>query len=141
MKLPEELKGRDRIYTILVLIFSVLAFIIAIVSSAGAQALSLLPPPVEAGGAMVVTWDGIDHPTPTDWVGLYVPGTSDFHFIEWIYVGCSQDPCRARTRGTCGFAIPATVPQGTYELRLYARDGFGRLATSPRFHVTNGGGQ
>lgn len=104
-----------------------------------AQTLSLLPPPVEAGGAMVVAWNGIEHPTPTDWVGLYAPGDHKYNFIQWLYVGCSQDACHARAAGTCGLPIPGTVLPGPYELRLYAQDGYTLLATSPVFQI--GGGQ
>jgi hypothetical protein len=99
------------------------------------------PAPVAAGGAMPATWNGIVSPTPTDWVGLYAPEGCDFCFIEWIYVSCSQVPHIPRPAGTCGFVVPSSVPPGLYELRLYAADGFSRLATSPPFEIVDGRGR
>jgi len=40
--------------------------------------------------------------------------------------------------GSVPFSIPSSIPLGTYELRLFANDGYTRLATSNTFTVTGG---
>ena len=40
----------------------------------------------------------------------------------------------ARASGSCSFTMPNTA--GTYELRLFANNGFTLLATSPKITVT-----
>ncbi len=50
--------------------------------------------------------------------------------FAWIYVSCSQTPGSAQAAGSCPFTVPPTAAPGTYELRLFANDGFTRLATS-----------
>lgn len=115
-----------------------LALLLMLAGPAGAQEVTW-PAPVVAGGAMPVEWHDIAAPTPTDWIGLYTPEGGDWGFIEWIYVSCSQQANFARSTGTCGFVIPSSVPPGLYELRLYAADGFHRIATSPRFEILDGG--
>jgi hypothetical protein len=57
-----------------------------------------------------------------------------------MYVSCSQTPGTARASGSCSFPIPGTLAAGSYELRLFANDGFTRLAVSNAFGVTTGGG-
>ena len=46
-------------------------------------------------------------------------------------------PSISRASGSCSFALPTTLSPGNYELRLFANDGFARLATS-NFTVTSG---
>ena len=101
--------------------------------------LSVSPTGITAGNSVSALWSGIASPTPNDWIGLYVPGTSDSAFLAWIYVSCSQSPGGARASGSCAFAIPGGVAPGTYELRLLSNNGYTRLATSNSFTVTGGG--
>ena len=90
---------------------------------------------IRAGRSIVARWRGIPAPTSTDWIGLYLPGSPNTAFIDWIYVSCSKTPSNPDRRGSCDFPIPASLAPGTYELRLLANDGFMRLASSDGFLV------
>jgi hypothetical protein len=101
--------------------------------------LTINPTTVKAGATVTATWSGITPATPKDWIGLYAPGAADSKFISWSYVSCSTKAGTARASGSCSYLIPATLSAGNYELRLFANDGFMRLATSSNFTVTLGG--
>jgi hypothetical protein len=90
---------------------------------------------IRAGRSIVARWRAIPTPTSTDWIGLYLPGSPDTAFIDWIYVSCSKTPASPDRRGSCDFPIPDSLEPGTYELRLLANDGFMRLASSDSFMV------
>jgi hypothetical protein len=90
---------------------------------------------IRAGQSIVVRWRAIRAPTSTDWIGLYLPGSPNTAFIDWIYVSCSKTPGNPDRRGSCDFPIPDSLVPGTYELRLLANDGFMRLASSDGFMV------
>ena len=98
--------------------------------------LTVSPTTIGRGGTVTATWSGFPSPTPTDWIGLYAPGTPDSAFLAWIYVSCSQTPGTARTSGSCVLRMPSTVAAGSYELRLLAHDDFVRVVTSNRFTIT-----
>lgn len=139
------IRVRDFLYALAVSMVAVLAMLAFLAAAADAQSLSLMPPPIEAGGAMVVQWSGITHPTTSDWIGLYAPGSSDRDYITFIYVGCWQRyytaPPITRASGTCGMPIPGTVAAGPYELRLFAENDYTLLSISPTFQIFNGGGR
>jgi hypothetical protein len=97
--------------------------------------LTVSPDVVPVGGAVTATWSGIARPTSTDWIGLYVPGTPNSDFIDWIYVSCSKTPGSRQANGSCPFVVPVNVNPGDYELRLLAKDGFTLVATSNAFTV------
>jgi hypothetical protein len=101
--------------------------------------LDASPGDVSPGGRLTVAWSGIASPSATDWIGLYRPGEANRAYIEWIYVSCSQSATGPRSAGECFFAIPASLPAGTYELRLLANDNFRLLATGQPFTVTAAG--
>jgi hypothetical protein len=90
---------------------------------------------IRAGRSIRVRWRRIPAPTPTDWIGLYLPGAGDTEFIDWIYVSCSKTPGSPERGGSCDFPVPASIAPGTYELRLLGDDGFTLLATSDGFEV------
>ena len=107
-----------------------------------AATLSESPTTVVSGGTVVVTWSGIDTPTPLDWIGLYIQGAQDEHSYDqssWIYDStCAQlrDPTQAgKASGECPFVLPGTLAPGVYELHILADDGFTRLARSNPFTV------
>src|SRR5262245_34956865 len=97
------------------------------------------PTNVSPGGILSVSWSGISAPTSTDWIGLYSPGAANTSFISWFYVSCSTTAGSARASGSCSFVLPASLSGGSYELRLFANDGFTRLAITNSFTVTTGG--
>jgi hypothetical protein len=98
--------------------------------------LSVAPASVAAGGTVTANWSGIAAPRPRDWIGLYVPGAAAAAYIEWIYVSCSKAPVAPRSAGSCAFTLPASLPPGSYELRLLADDGYAQLTVSNAFTVT-----
>ena len=102
--------------------------------------LTATPATVSAGAKVTASWSGITAPTPKDWIGLYAPGAADTQFITWVYVSCSTVAGTARASGSCAYPLPATLAAGNYELRLFANDGFTRLAATNSFTVTTGGG-
>jgi SKICH domain len=85
---------------------------------------------------VTVTWSGIAAPTSTDWIGLYAVGTVNTAEITWIYVSCTQGVGAVRDSGSCAFQLPSSLTPGSYELRLFARNGYTLLATSNGFTVT-----
>ena len=91
---------------------------------------------VKAGGTVTASWSGITAPTPKDWIGLYASGAADTKFTNWVYVSCSTVAGTARASGSCSYLLPAALSAGNYELRLFANDGFTRLATSSTLTVS-----
>lgn len=88
------------------------------------------PSTVVRGSPLTVSWSGIVTPTARDWIGLYAPGAPNTALLAWEYVSCDTVPATAKASGSCPFPIPASLPVGAYELRLFANDGFGLIAAS-----------
>ncbi len=107
------------------------------VNATANSSVSANPTTIKPGGTTTASWSGIVAPTTTDWIGLYAPGAADTSFINWVYVSCSTTPGSARASGSCSYALPATLSLGNYDLRLFANDGFTRLATTNSLTVTN----
>jgi hypothetical protein len=91
--------------------------------------LSVSPTTITAGGMVTATWSGIAFPTAKDWIGLYQPGAANSPSITWRYT-------TGAASGDVPFTIPSSVAAGTYELRLFANDGYTLLAVSSAFTVT-----
>lgn len=71
----------------------------------------------------------------TDWVALARPGTPDSSYIAWKYLSDTTSPPGAGlTAATLHFTLPAQFD--TYEFRLFANNGFSRLATSTNVVVS-----
>jgi len=101
---------------------------------AAAQTLSVngeVPPApitVRAGSVVSVAVSG-GPGNPTDWIGLYPAGAADGSYADWWYLsGTTTPPGAGLTDATVAFALPASP--GTYELRLFASNGYQRLASS-----------
>ena len=93
------------------------------------------PETVTPGGTVTASWSGISNPSSRDWIGLYMAG-ADGSYWNWVYASsCTRSPGSAKESGTCAFGVPDNVPNGNYELRLFANDGFIRIATSNSFTV------
>ena len=86
------------------------------------------PATVNPAGQLTVTWSNIAAPSPTDWIALQAVGTPDGAVIAWKY-----------TNGSASASTTLTVPWGTvpgsYEIRLFANNGYQRLATSQPISV------
>jgi Calx-beta domain len=108
--------------------------------SAPSPTLTASPTTIARGNPVTASWSAIPTPTPGDWIGLYTPGAANTTFVDWIYVSCSKTRGGAAASGSCPFVVPATVPAGTYELRISGNDSFSLLATSNSFTVTAPGG-
>lgn len=97
-------------------------------AAAHAQGLSASPSTVYAGQPVSAAWSGIGSPTSTDWIGLYVAGAADSAFVSFVYTGGSA-------AGSAPLTVPANTAPGSYELRLFAANGYTRLATSNGFSI------
>jgi subtilisin len=113
----------------------------ALNSIGGPVNLVVSPTIIQAGGTLTAAWNGIAAPTSSDWIGLYQAGAEDTAFMDWVYVSCSKSTASAEASGSCPFVLPGNLAEGTYELRLFADNGFTRLATSNAFSVTTGNGE
>jgi len=70
----------------------------------------------------------------TDWVALYAVGAADGAYLDWRYLnGATAPPATGLTDATVAFSMPVTP--GSYEFRLFASNGFSRLATSGNVDV------
>ncbi len=89
---------------------------------------SLTVPVVQApfGTAIPVTLTG-GMGGPTDWLALADASAPDSSYFDRVYVGAGV------TTLTWSASMPYTA--GTYQFRLFANDGFTRLATSPSIVV------
>src|SRR5262249_343422 len=109
-----------------------------IVTSGGTATLTASPTTIPPGGVLTATWNGIASPVATDWIGLYLPGTCNRAYIDWVYVSCSKNAGNTLPSGSCPFVVPATVAPATYELRLLGNNGFTSLAVSNLVQVVSG---
>jgi hypothetical protein len=79
-----------------------------------------------------VTWAGVSGPTAGDWIGLYHAGEPDANLLSWGYVssGTLQKASgwTPVATGTVTFPLPGDLPDGEYEVRLFANDAFLFLA-------------
>ena len=95
----------------------------------GGANLGASPASVVRGSAVTATWSNVCTPTVRDWIGIFAPGAPNTSYVAWRY-----------TTGTGSGSVPLTVPSsvapGTYEIRLFANNGYARLGTSNPFAVT-----
>jgi hypothetical protein len=83
---------------------------------------------VAAGSvASVVVSDGPAN--TTDWIGLYAANAADTSYLVWYYLnGSTSAPPTGMTSAALNVLVP--VIPGSYEVRLFAANGYVRLATS-----------
>lgn len=93
------------------------------ISQAQAQSLSASPSSLYTGQSVSATWSGIASPSSVDWIGLYVAGAADNAFVAYVYTGGGAS-------GSKSVTVPVNAAAGTYELRLFANNGYTLLATS-----------
>ena len=90
---------------------------------------------VGTGGSVTASWSNVGNPTSTDWIGVYATGAANTAYQGWLY----DDSCNQTSNGTtpgggsCPIRLPTTP--GTYELRLFANNGYTLLATSQTITV------
>ena len=105
------------------LLIAVFVLLAVVASFAHGQTLSAAPSSLYTSQSVTGTWGGISTPTAQDWVGLYVTGSADTAFLTWSYTGGGAS-------GSLSLVVPANAAAGTYELRLFANNGYTLLATS-----------
>lgn len=112
--------------------FAILATLLIPFNNAWSATLTESPANVVQGGAATVTWSAVAAPTNTDWIGLYVPLGADTAYLDWLYVNsCSKSAgASVLAAGSCNFLIPNSLANGTYQFRLFAANGYSRLATA-----------
>jgi Fibronectin type III domain/Right handed beta helix region len=109
----------------------------AITPAASGPTLSASPAAVAPGASVTASWAGVTAPTVRDWIGVYVPGAANsaYNTSSWRYTSsCTKTAgTTAKASGSCPIPMPSTA--GTYELRLFANDGFTLIAKSPAITV------
>jgi subtilisin family serine protease len=104
--------------------------------AAAAPSLTASPATVFPGGTITATVAN-GPGNPRDWVALAATTAHNAANAGWFYLnGTTTPPAQGLTAATLVFAAPATP--GTYELRLFANDGYTRLATSGPIQVVPG---
>lgn len=93
-----------------------------------------------AGQTITVSWNGIAHPTNTDFFALYL-GNNLTDTKAWAYTNagatCTQQTGNAQSGGSCSFTLPTNIPTGSYILRLHSAGNAGTvLAASSSFSIT-----
>jgi hypothetical protein len=106
-------------------------------ASARQTTLNASPTTASGGQTVTATWVGIVSPSGSDWIGLHRAGSADTEYLDWQYVSCSKAPGSPTASGSCGFVLPNYLSSGRYQFRLFANNGFTRIATSNDFTVTN----
>ncbi len=126
--------------------FTTQTFAIALLCLLGVQnghaqtTINVSPASASAGSSVTVSWSGIANASPTNWIGLYVPGASDqAHNGNWMYVSCSQTPFVTRASGSCSFPLPSSMVSGNYEMRMHASSSWTSIATSNPLTISAGG--
>ncbi|MGH9141629.1 MAG: S8 family serine peptidase, partial [Vicinamibacterales bacterium] len=97
-------------------------------ASASAAALTVSATQVPPGSPVTVTLTN-GTGVALDWVALAGHTAPDTNYLQYRYVGAGV------TTTTWTVTMPATL--GVYEFRLFANDGYTRLATSPTVTVAN----
>lgn len=104
----------------------------------GTVTLSASPASVTQGSTVTAAWTNHSNRSTTDWIGLFARGAPDNAAGQnWVYIGsCDQaaGPLPPAA-GSCRGSVPSTLPAGTYEFRLFAGNGFTRLAVSNAFTI------
>src|SRR4029079_15707428 len=97
--------------------------------------VTVTPLTIGVGGAVTVTVAN-GHGNNTAWVGLYTASAPDTMMLDWKYLsGTRTAPATGMTSATVTFAMPSTT--GVYNVRLFSRDTYGKLATSGSITVQN----
>lgn len=103
---------------------------IAAASPAALPSVAVRFAPPASGPGLEIAWTGIPSPSERDWYGLYQPGAADTDYLDWSYVSCAWLPLSARAAGSCWLPLRPLAASGEYEARLFAGNGYTRLAMS-----------
>ena len=89
------------------------------------------PAATAPGGTLTMAWRNIAAPTELDWVGLYAVGAADGGSHHAVVYHWPRERSAAK-------ALPGSLADGSYELRLFANDTLTRLASGNAFSVAAG---
>ena len=82
---------------------------------------------VSPGAALNIQLTGTPG-NPTDWLALALSASPNTNFLTWAYLnGTTTPPANGVTSASFTITLPTTA--GIYELRLFANNGYSRLAT------------
>jgi hypothetical protein len=101
-------------------------FVMPAAASAQAPTLSVRPSPaytayIAPGSQVAISWSGIASPSTTDWIGVYQAAAADTAYLQWTYTtGASS--------GTKLLTLSRGLRPGAYELRLFVRNSYTRVA-------------
>jgi hypothetical protein len=116
-------------------VIAALVLIVACAAGASAQTRVAVngvesPGPIAAVAGGTVPVDVINGPgNATDWIALATAGSANTSYLDWRYLnGSTAPPSTGAANATLTFGIPVTP--GDYEFRLFASNGFTRVATS-----------
>ncbi len=106
--------------------FSRIALGSVITIAASGPTLAATPITATVGTSVSATWTAIAAPTSLDWVGLYPVGAPDTGYVTRVYTDGTAS-------GSGMVPLPANLPAGVYELRLFTNDTLTRLCVSNTF--------
>jgi hypothetical protein len=86
-------------------------------------AVAAAPSSVHPGATLAVSWSGIQHPTSTDWLGLFAVGAPSSAERSWRYTGGTSS-------GSTTLPVPWGTPPGSYEVRLLYNNSMVLMARS-----------
>lgn len=105
----------------------------AVQVGAAATTLSVSTTTAMPGQTVTVTVTG-GPGSPTDWLALAAEGSNDRILLDWAYLSGTQTaPQAGLTSAMVSFTLP--MAPGNYVIRLFANDGFRKVATSPTITV------
>src|SRR5712692_7071271 len=122
---------RIRRVLVLAFIFSILIPPFVAAPAAASPALTIGFTTMGAGNTPGVSWSGIAAPTTRDWIALVPAASPDTGYVSWQYTNSTTGS------GVLNFRIAVTTAPGTYNFRLFANDGWTKLATSSSFTLTS----
>lgn len=96
-------------------------------------AVSASPAVVTEGGLVTVSVTA-DPGGRLDWLGLFKTTSGDQGVIDWRYLNGSKSPPAAGVQ-SASVTFPMPLLDGRYDLRLFADDGYVKLATSNAVQV------
>lgn len=111
-----------------------LCLVLKLTAAATAQTITVNgeapPSDVTVGAATSIALGVFGGPgSPTDWIALYPTGAPDSGYLSWSYLkGTAAPPSSGLSEAT--FTTYAPLQAGVYEWRLFANNGWTRVATS-----------
>jgi len=100
--------------------------------------MTVTPSTIASGSDLTVTWNmPKDEASNKDWIGIYPQGVTNRAYVDYVYVGGTQNPMsEIITDGSVKLKM-VSLPTGTYDIR-YLVDKRYVAASSTTFTVTNG---